>query len=87
MSYGRSIRDIPLVVVDKDQKMEIRGTENMFSYGRVITLNNWASNDSITYMILDNSHPPFDSQHVVVSAKGPFLTWQLELWSYGMKSF
>ena len=32
VSYGRSIRDIPFEVVDKDQKMEIRGTENMFSY-------------------------------------------------------
>ena len=34
MSYGRlwSIEDIPFVVVDKDQKMEISRTENMFSY-------------------------------------------------------
>ena len=34
VSYGRlwSIEDIPFVVVDKDQKMEISRTENMFSY-------------------------------------------------------
>ena len=45
---------------------------------RVITLNNWASNDSITYFYQDLiTDPIFDSQHVVLLVH--FKTWQLRV--------